>query len=310
MLLGAPAVQEHLIQRRSPPGPKSHTLDSDGVDLLISARAQSSDFMRQVAMAAEHDGPVTVSVVIPVKDDSAELTVCLAALAAQTRTAEEIIVVDNASTDDSAAAARAAGATVVSCRQPGIPAASATGYDAATGDLILRLDADCVPGPRWIQDVIAAFEEQPEVAALTGPAVFIDGPVPLRRPLVRAYLFAYMNFSIPALGHRPLFGSNLAMRREAWEQVRLEVHRDDPEIHDDLDLSFHLGEHHQLGQMGGEPMGISMRPFNDAKAFRRRIKRGFRSVTVHWPQEFPPFRWRRASLRRRGQSTEPAGERP
>ncbi|MCH8563888.1 glycosyltransferase family 2 protein [Nesterenkonia sp. LB17] len=254
--------------------------------------------------AAPNTAPVTVSVVIPVKDDSAELTVCLAALAAQTRTADEIIVVDNASVDDSAAAARAAGATVLSCLQPGIPAASATGYDAATSDLILRLDADCVPEPRWIQDVVSAFEQQPHVAALTGPAKFIDGPVLLRRPLVHAYLFAYRNFSRPALGHRPLFGSNMAMRREAWEQVRLSVHRDDPEIHDDLDLAFHLGERHRLGAMGGEPMGISMRPFRDARAFQRRIKRGFRSVTVHWPHDFPPFRWRRASLRRRGHASE------
>lgn len=251
--------------------------------------------------------PGTVSVVIPVKDDSAELTVCLAALAAQTRPAEEIIVVDNASADDSAAAARAAGATVLSCPQPGIPAASATGYDAATGDLILRLDADCVPAPRWIQDVVAAFEEQPDVAALTGPARFIDGPVLLRRPLVLAYLVAYRYCSMSALGHLPLFGSNLAMRREAWEQVRLEVHRDDPEIHDDLDLSFHLGERHRLGQMGGEPMGISMRPFKDARAFRRRVRRGFRSVTVHWPQDLPPYRWRRAALRRHGHPPQTAG---
>lgn len=261
------------------------------------------------ANPSEPAKPITVSVVIPVKDDSAALTVCLAALAAQTRTAEEIIVVDNACTDDSAAVARAAGARVCSCLQPGIPAASATGYDAATGDLILRLDADCVPGPEWIHDVIAAFEEQPEAGALTGDAEFIDGPALLRRPLVRAYLFAYMNFCIPALGHRPLFGSNLAMRREAWDTVRLSVHRDDPEIHDDLDLSFHLGEHYRLGAIRGEPMGISMRPFSDARAFRRRIRRGFRSVTVHWPRDLPPRRFSRLARRRSAQSGQarPAG---
>ncbi|MGJ9425349.1 glycosyltransferase family 2 protein [Nesterenkonia halotolerans] len=252
--------------------------------------------------------PSTVSVVIPVKDDSTELAVCLAALHAQTRPAEEIIVVDNASSDDSAATARAHGATVLSCLEPGIPAASAAGYDAATGDLILRLDADCVPPACWIQDVISAFEKQPQVAAVTGPARFIDGPALLRPPLVAAYLLAYRCFSLPALGHQPLFGSNLAMRREAWQSVRLGVHREDPEIHDDLDLSFHLGERHRLGRVRGEPMGISMRPFRNARSFQRRMRRGLRTVTIHWPQDFPPYRWRRMRTRRHGAEGSPAQE--
>lgn len=237
--------------------------------------------------------PVTISVVIPVKDDSAELAVCLAALAAQTRTADEIVVVDNASSDDSAAVAKAAGAIVVSCPEPGIPAASATGYDASSGDLILRLDADCVPPATWIQEVLTAFEVRPEVAALTGAARFIDGPRLLRRPLAAAYLFAYTYCSLPALGHIPLFGSNLAMRQQVWREVRENVHRDDPEIHDDMDLSFHIGERHRLGYLRGTPMGMSMRPFNDAQAFRRRMDRGFRTITLHWPEEFPPYRWQR-----------------
>lgn len=41
----------------------------------------------------------TLSVVIPVKDDAAELRRCLRALARQTLPPDEIIVVDNASTD-------------------------------------------------------------------------------------------------------------------------------------------------------------------------------------------------------------------
>ncbi|WP_218221566.1 glycosyltransferase family 2 protein [Nesterenkonia sp. Act20] len=237
--------------------------------------------------------PSTVSVVIPVKDDSRVLAICLAALENQTRPAEEIIVVDNASSDDSAATARAHGATVIGCPEPGIPAASAAGYDAAAGDLILRLDADCVPPASWIQEMVAAFADQPEVAAATGPSRFIDGPALIRPPLIAVYLFTYRCFSFPALGHLPLFGSNLAMRRDAWQAVRLEVHRDDPEIHDDLDLSFHLGERHRLVRVRGEPMGISMRPFHDARSFQRRIRRGLRTVTIHWPHDFPPYRWRR-----------------
>lgn len=250
-------------------------------------------------MRTKHEGvhqasqrPV-VSVVIPVKDDSAMLARCLAALAAQTRVADEIIVVDNGSSDDSVQTAEAAAATVIGCVEPGIPAASSRGYDFATGDFIFRLDADCVPPTAWIENSLKSFQEHPDVAALTGPARFIDGPAMLRAPLAALYLFTYTATTAPALGHRPLFGSNLAMRREVWESVRTSVHRDDPELHDDLDLSFHIGERHRVRYVKAEAMGMSMRPFRSASSFRRRTYRGFRTVAIHWPRDFPPHRWSR-----------------
>ena len=245
-----------------------------------------------------------VSVVIPVKDDSAVLARCLTALHAQSRLADEIIVVDNASSDDSAQTAEAAGATVIDCSAPGIPAASSRGYDRATGDLILRLDADCVPPASWIEDVVRAFDAHPDISVLTGSARFIDGPALLRSPLAVVYLLAYTAATLPALGHRPLFGSNLAMRREAWQSVRALAHRSDPELHDDLDLSFHLGERHRILYLRTAPMGMSMRPFLSARSFLRRTQRGFHTVTFHWPHDYPPRRWRR--LAAHGRSQQPA----
>ncbi len=241
---------------------------------------------------------LAVSVVIPVKNDSNRLVKCLALLNAQSRLANEIIVVDNGSTDDSAQVAQAAGATVISCLEPGIPAASARGYDAAVGDIIFRLDADCEPAESWIANILARFEEQPDVAAFTGFARFIDGPVLLRTPLAALYLFTYEMVAVPALGHRPLFGSNFAMRRVAWESVQELVHRADPELHDDLDLSFHLGLRNKIRYLRGEAMGMSMRPFFDLGSFFRRTYRGIRTIALHWPQEcFPMRQFRSAALK-------------
>ncbi|MEH0110903.1 glycosyltransferase family A protein [Tersicoccus sp. MR15.9] len=232
----------------------------------------------------------TVSVVIPVKDDAVALTVCLHALALQSRHADEIVVVDNNSTDDSAAIARRAGARVLPCPAPGIPAASATGYDAATGDLILRLDADCLPAPTWIATMVDAFAHSPEVAAFTGRARFTDGPTALRDPLATIYLGAYALAASAALGHLPLFGSNLGMRRDAWRDVRESVHRHDPLLHDDLDLSFHLGERHRIRYLPTASMGMSMRPFFSGRAFAHRLRRGMRTVVIHWPDDLQPVR--------------------
>ena len=240
----------------------------------------------------------TVSVVIPVKDDDTELRRCLRALSLQSVAPDEVIVVDNGSSDSSVAVAREAGARVVRCERPGIPAASSAGYDAATGDLILRLDADCLPAETWVETMVEAFADRPDVAGFTGGARFITGPRVLRAPLAAMYLTAYALLTAPALGHLPVFGSNLGLRRDAWRGIRSCVHRDDADLHDDLDLAFHLGERHRIRFLRHAAMGMSMRPLTSTAGSGRRIALGFRTVLVHWPHDFPPVRWERLALRR------------
>ncbi|MEV8267268.1 glycosyltransferase family 2 protein [Microbacterium sp. NPDC076911] len=244
-------------------------------------------------MNSARPGPAraTVSVVIPVKDDSVELARCLRALKRQTRAIDELIVVDNGSCDSSARVALEAGATVLACAEPGIPAASARGYDHSSGDFILRLDADCVPSRFWVESICEAFARRPDVAVFTGGARFVDGPKALRGPIAAVYLVSYFATTLPALGHLPVFGSNLAMRREVWRAARSSVHRHDPHVHDDLDLAFHIGERHRIRYLADASMGMSMRPFNSARSFALRMYRGFRTVLIHWPADFAPVRW-------------------
>ncbi|WP_081322926.1 glycosyltransferase family 2 protein [Microbacterium testaceum] len=240
-------------------------------------------------------GPL-VSVVIPVRDDGPHLWRCLRALAAQTRPADEIVVVDNGSTDDSADIARAAGARVVFCGERGIPAAAATGYDAARGELILRLDADSLPAPTWIATMVAALSD-PDVDAVTGGAVFHDGPVARRVLMARAFLATYTTFAFPALGHTPLWGSNMAFRRAAWEAVRDRIHLD-PELHDDLDLAYHLGLHHRIRYVRGRHMRVSSRTV-EPRRFAVCFRRGAGTVFAHWPADIPLVRWARVARARR-----------
>lgn len=240
--------------------------------------------------------PLTVSVVVPSKDDADLLRRCLGALAAQTLSADEIIVVDNASTDATAAVARAAGARVVSESERGVLAASAAGYDAARTDIVARLDADCVPGADWLEKVVSAFTADPQLAAVTGGARLVDGPLRLRRLLPALYLSAYYTVLTVTLGHVPLFGSNMAIRRTAWLSVADSVHRHDDMVHDDLDIAFHLGASHRIRYLGTLPMGISGRPFGEGRAFATRIRRGLHTVVIHWPEQFPPLRWTRLAV--------------
>ena len=241
-----------------------------------------------------------VSVVIPVKDDAPLLRRCLGALEHQSVAPAQIIVVDNGSTDDTAHVASAAGALLLRQTEPGIQAASAAGYDAAVGDVIARLDADCVPASDWLETIVHAFAADPALAAVTGGARFVDGPRRLRGLLPAAYLGAYYAVLTPTLGHVPLFGSNMAMRRDAWTAVSAHVHRHDREVHDDIDLAFHLGERHRIRFVRSLSVGISARPFESLSSFAVRIRRGFHSVILHWPEQFPPLRWARRALLARG----------
>lgn len=231
-----------------------------------------------------------VSVVIPVLDDASFLDRCLRALDSQTVRPREIIVVDNGSSDASARVAQKHGALVIHELETGIPAASAAGYDGAQAAVIARLDADCVPPRDWIERIDAAFAADAGLAALTGSASFSNGPRWLRRPLGAFYLSAYHAAASSALAHRPLFGSNMALRSEVWREVRESVHRHDPRVHDDLDLAMHIGPKRRIVYDRDVRMGIDIRPLTGARSFGRRIVRGFWSVVTHWPREVPPCR--------------------
>lgn len=243
----------------------------------------------------------TISVVIPARDDAPALDACLRALAAQTQPPFEVVVVDNASTDDTAAVAVRHGARVVREDQVGIPAAASTGYDAARGDVIARLDADSLVPADWVAKVSRAMAD-PSVDAVTGVGHFYDMPRGLRRPAAALYLGSYFVLCHAALGHPALWGSAMAVRREVWAQVRDQVHRDDPEVHDDLALSFALGPRRRTVLDRSLAVGASGRCLRGWAQTRRRFRRAFRTLRLGWAVSPPWERWQVAlsSGRREG----------
>ena len=236
----------------------------------------------------------TISVVIPCYNDAAFLENCLAALARQHRAADEVIVVDNASTDASAEVALAGGSRVVRAPQRGIWPAAAAGDDAASGDVIARLDADSVPPADWLARIESALAESPRTDMVTGPGDFYDCS-----PLVAwlggtFYIRGYFFWTLFWLGHRPVFGSNFAMRREVWLEARLRVHRDRDDIHDDLDLSLNLSPVVKVRYDPTLRVAISGRPFETWSGFARRARWGGRTFLLDWPADNP---WRRHATR-------------
>ncbi|KAJ8140688.1 hypothetical protein OY671_006127 [Metschnikowia pulcherrima] len=204
----------------------------------------------------------------------------------------EVVVVDNASRDDSALVARRWGAVVVREERVGIPAAAATGYDAARGDVIARLDADSLPDPGWVQRVVDRMAADPTLDAMTGTGTFDDSPRGARAAVAIAYLGAYYVSCHLALGHTALWGSCMASRRSAWTAVRDAVVRDDPEVHDDLDSSFRLGPGRRTVLDRSWRVGVSARSSRGRRQRRRRMDRAWRTSRVNWAVAPPWERWR------------------
>ena len=104
--------------------------------------------------------------------------------------------------------------------------------------------------------------------------------------------FALMHVT---LAHPALFGSNLALRRSVWMAVRDAVHSDRLDVHDDIDLSYHVGDVARIRYDPGLRVGVSARPFSSASGLRLRVRRGTRSVLLHWPDDAPWHRHRRTA---------------
>jgi glycosyltransferase involved in cell wall biosynthesis len=187
------------------------------------------------------DERVSVSVVIPARNEERMLEACLTALSLQSDPVDEIILVDNDSTDATAATARShAGVVVVTERRHGITYARNTGFDAATGDVIARIDADTMVTRGWSASIRRAFATDPDLAGLTGPAGFTrlsSGDRVIGRA---AYAFGRTVHEL-MLRERPvMYGHNMALRRPAWDLIREIVTSGDAAISEDLDVTFAL----------------------------------------------------------------------
>jgi glycosyltransferase involved in cell wall biosynthesis len=112
---------------------------------------------------------VRTSLVIPARNAAADLSACLAGVAACAPEAQllEVIVVDDGSTDGTADTARAHGAHTLSLPPRGPAAARNAGARLTRGEIVVFLDADCVPQPGCLAALLAPFAD-PQVGGVRG----------------------------------------------------------------------------------------------------------------------------------------------
>ena len=242
-------------------------------------------------MGPSHDiGMPSVSLIIPAFNEEAVIRRCLLAVVRQTVTADQIIVVDNGSTDGTAAVVARMQQEypdkriilLNQCSERGLIPTRNLGLNVATTEVLGRIDADSVLEPDWVEQVQRAFVDS-DVAAATGPVIYYDMPLRalgLRTDNALRQLAIRMD-----QGQYPfLYGSNMAIRRSAWEKIRSETCHDVlDEVHEDIDLALHLRERRlRITYLSAMVSGVSARRLEDSPAdYRNYIGRFKRTYRAH-----------------------------
>ena len=114
-----------------------------------------------------------VSVIMPVRNDAASVDATLESLFAQTRLPDEIVVADGCSTDDTVARIQAFGNRGVPIRVVHNGSIFCGGgrnaaTKAASHDLLVCLDLGNRADPKWLESMVAPFEDDPALDYLGG----------------------------------------------------------------------------------------------------------------------------------------------
>lgn len=232
----------------------------------------------------------SVSIVIPAYNEEAAIKACVEAALNQTEPAEEIIIVDNRSTDRTSKIVAGLQRKYPSGhvrllhedKKRGIIPARNCGFDAARGEVIGRIDADSLIYESWVAEVKSLFGTNPKLAAATGPVSYHD--MPFRKFGLKAdNIFRKFVFKCTPK-YQLLFGSNMAIRKSAWEAIK-SVTTQDPKdkMHEDLDLSLCLIKAGFLLQYAPKMVsGVSTRRLDDSpKDFGQYMKRFDNTCAYH-----------------------------
>ena len=170
---------------------------------------------------------IKISVIIPARNEEKNIGNLLVALQNQTYSSSlfETIVVDDHSSDATAAIVQQFNfAKCIQLKDENINSykkkAIEKGIEAATGDLIVTTDADCIPLPNWLQ-TLASFKQQKQSAFIAAPVVFTNNNslLQLFQSLDFLVLQGITGASVYKNIHSMCNGANLAYEQKSFYAV-------------------------------------------------------------------------------------------
>jgi glycosyltransferase involved in cell wall biosynthesis len=161
-----------------------------------------------------------ISVIVPFYNNEQFIERCVQSLLAQTYppASYEILMVDNNSNDGSAQMVRNyPRVRLVSEGKQGAYAARNHGVALSHGAILAFTDADCVPSPEWLKEIVAPFSD-PKVGLVQGRRIFGDDASTLS--MLAAYEAETHALIFSGEDKGALFGytNNMAVRREVFER--------------------------------------------------------------------------------------------
>jgi len=220
---------------------------------------------------------IKISVIIPARNEEENIGHLLTALQQQTYPAHlfEIIVVDDHSTDSTATIVRQfSSVKLLQLKEDNINSykkkAIETGVAAATGELIVTTDADCIPAKEWLQ-TIASFKQERN-------SVFVAAPVVLNCNSSVVQIFQTMDFMIlqgitGASVHKNIHsmcnGANLAYERKVFHAVNGFAGIDNIASGDDMLLMHKIWKQEpgKVHYLKSKAAIVSTKPMTTWKAF-------------------------------------------
>ncbi|MDP3724836.1 MAG: glycosyltransferase [Nanoarchaeota archaeon] len=166
-----------------------------------------------------------LSIIIPALNEAKYIEASIQALLNQSvpRKNFEIIVVDNGSKDKTKEVSKKAGADkVVTEKQKGTNIARQRGVEESEGNILVFLDADCVPPPDWLQKIEKLLKQE-DVAAVSGPYDYgFKGVKLLLEKFYEYVLMVHLDTTFYILfGRRAgqIMGGNFAAPRKTIEKI-------------------------------------------------------------------------------------------
>ena len=162
-----------------------------------------------------------ISVIIPAYNEEENITATLDALLACDYPDFEVIVIDNASKDKTFEVASKKNVKVIREERKGTMWACEAGRKIATGEIVARLDADCLPEKNWLAKGARWFADK-KVSAVSGPYDYFDGPSVFRYFALglQKYIYVPLNYFLIFFRIGGItIGGNTFMRAASLEKI-------------------------------------------------------------------------------------------